>query len=458
MPRFSAACDVDVPAHELFAWHERPGAFDRLNPPWDPVRVRARAGGIRDGATITVGVPFGPFEIAWSLVHRDYVAGAQFRDEQARGPFARWSHLHRVEATGADTSRLVDTIDFAAPLGPLGGSLAHPPILARLRALFRYRHEVTRADLARHAAAALPPMRIAITGATGLVGTALDAFLSTGGHAVHRLVRRAPDPARAHPDIRWNPDAGTIDARALEGMDAVIHLAGANVGERWTDAHRRAIRESRVRGTALLAETLARLERRPATFVSASAIGIYGDRGAEVLDETSTLGDGFLADVGRVWESSADAARGAGIRVVHPRIGIVLSARGGALARMLPPFRLGLGGRLGSGRQWMSWIALDDVLGGLLHVLATPTLVGPVNFTAPAPVTNAEFTRVLGRVLSRPAFAFVPEAALSLAFGAEMARAVLLASQRVLPRALEASGFRFRFPALEPALRFELGR
>jgi uncharacterized protein (TIGR01777 family) len=421
------------------------------------VRIVSRTGGIRDGARVEISVPvLGPIGIPWVLTHSDYRDGEQFRDQQVSGPFARWSHTHRVRRTSDTTSELSDEIDFALPLAGLG--IGDALVRAQLGRLFHHRHLVTAGDLTRHAAAALPPLRIAISGATGMIGSALDAFLSTGGHAVQRIVRRAPDPTRAHPDIVWDPSRGTIDAAALEGLDAVIHLAGATVAERWTPEHKRAIRESRTQGTTLLATTLARLTRKPATFISASAIGIYGERGDTQLTEASNRGTGFLSDVADAWEHAADVAADAGIRVVHPRTGIVLSPTGGALAKQLPLFQLGAGGRVGPGTQYQSWIALDDMLGAFLFVLATPSLRGAVNFTAPDPVTNAEFTRVLGAVLHRPTLATAPAFALRLVFGREMADEVLLASTRAVPRALLDAGFAFRHPSLEGALRFELGR
>lgn len=458
MPVFSRQHRMPVPASDLFAWHERPGAFERLNPPWDPVRVVARSGGIRDGDRVTVRVSVaGPIGIDWTLEHRDFVAGRQFRDVQVAGPFARWEHTHAIAPDGDAASVLTDTIAYDAPLRWAGGAVAEPVIGGMLRRLFAYRHALTAGDLARHASYGGPPLRIAITGATGFVGSALDAFLSTGGHAVHRIVRGRPDPRRAHADIPWDPARGSIAAEALEGMDAVIHLAGASVAERWSPAHRRAILDSREQGTSLLARTLAGRSAKPRVLVSASAVGWYGDRGDEILNEASPPGTGFLPDVARVWEEAAAPARAAGIRVVHPRIGVVLGAAGGALGKQLPIFGLGLGGPLGAGRHWLPWIALDDLLGVLLHVVHRE-LEGPVNAVGPAPVTNAEFTRTLGRVLGRPAIAPVPPAALRLAFGAEMADAVLLSSSRAVPTALEASGFAFRHPTLEAALRFELGR
>lgn len=297
-------------------------------------------------------------------------------------------------------------------------------------------------------------MQIAISGASGLIGGALTASLTAGGHRVRRLVRGA---ARGD-DIAWDPATGAIEAAKLEGIDGVVHLAGEGIADgRWNEDRKRRIRESRVRGTDLVARTLASLSRRPSVLVCASAVGFYGPRGDEELDETAAPGTSFLSDVCRAWEEAADPARAAGIRVVHPRFGVVLSAKGGALAKMLTPFKLGAGGRLGSGRQWMSWISIDDVAGAIGHALANAQVAGAVNTVAPRPVTNAEFTKTLGRVLGRPAVFPMPAFAARLAFG-EMADELLLSGQRVVPRRLIESGYRFRHEDLETALRHVLAR
>jgi hypothetical protein len=292
-------------------------------------------------------------------------------------------------------------------------------------------------------------LSVAVTGASGLIGRALVPVLGATGHTVTRLVRRTPGPGEA----RWNPGAGQIDAAALEGTDVVVHLAGESIASaRWTVERKRRIRDSRVVGTGLLARTLSALDRPPQLLVSASAIGLYGHRGDTPLTESDPPGTGFLAEVGRDWEGATSAASQAGIRVALLRFGIILSLQGGALAKMLPPFRLGVGGPLGSGRQWMSWLTIDDAVGIIQHGIACPELSGPVNAVAPEPVTNAEFTRSLGTVLGRPAVLPVPAFGLELLFG-EMAGEALLGSQRVLPRRLEETGYAFRDPVLLPALR-----
>jgi uncharacterized protein (TIGR01777 family) len=318
-----------------------------------------------------------------------------------------------------------------------------------------YRHRPAWSELLRRSEAARTgPLRVAVTGASGLVGSSLCAFLVSGGHELWRLVRGEPAADR---EIPWDPLRGALEAEALEGLDALIHLAGENVAAgRWTPERKRAIRESRVKGTRLLAETLAGLERPPRVLVSASAIGYYGDRGDESLEESSSRGEGFLAEVAREWEEATGAAARAGIRVVQLRIGVVLAAEGGALKRMLLPFRLGLGGPLGRGKQWMSWIALDDLIGTVHHALLDESLYGPVNAVSPNPVTNAAFTRELGRALRRPAFLPVPPFLLRLALG-EMGEALLLSSARVLPRRLQEADFSFLTPDLPSALRAELG-
>lgn len=441
-------CSADA----LFAWHENPGAFDRLTPGFMPARVVARTGGIRDGARVTLEVPVGPVSTRWEIEHEGYEAGRGFRDVQRSGPFASWVHDHRMEPQPDGTSVLEDRIRYALPMGLLGELGGGAFTRERLTRLLEWRHALTRMDLERHATAMGKPGRtIAVTGASGFVGSALVPFLTTGGHQVRRVGRGADS------DVRWDPSRGVLDGAALEGVDAVIHLAGAPVSDRWTPSARVAIRESRVQGTRLLAERLAGLAQKPEVLVSTSAIGVYGSRGDERLDESSAPGDDFLADVGRAWEEATAPAREAGIRVVQLRVGIVLNPSGGALKKMLPPFQAGVGGRLGDGRQWMSWISREDLIGAYHFALQHPTLEGAVNATAPEPATNATFTATLGRILHRPTLASVPAFVLRGLFGA-MADGTILASQRVSPTALEAAGFTFRHPTLSSALRFELGR
>jgi uncharacterized protein (TIGR01777 family) len=413
-------------------------------------------GGIEPGDWKRLRVGVGPIGVPWTLVHHAADDGVGFVDEQTDGPFASWRHEHRFSSDGPERSMLEDRITYQLPFGPAGQLVAGRQLDRRLGDLFRFRHARTEFDLARHAAADLArPQRIAISGASGLVGRQLVPFLRTGGHDVARLVRRRSSAAD---EITWDPAAGRIDAAALEGMDAVIHLAGASIaGGRWTKGRKAAILNSRLQGTSLLAKTLASLQHPPRVLVSASGIGYYGDAGSAPLTEESPPGEGFLADVCRAWEEAAAPAVASGIRVVLPRFGVVLSGRGGLLTRLVPPFRFGAGGPLGSGEQFMSWIALDDLLGILLQAIADDRLAGPVNAVAPHAVSNYVFAETLGRVLGRPAVLRTPALALRLVAG-ELADELILASQRARPARLEEVGFAFAFPALEDALRQELGR
>jgi len=292
-------------------------------------------------------------------------------------------------------------------------------------------------------------MRIAITGVTGLVGSALAPALEAQGHQVIRLVRRTPRPEAG--EYYFDPIMGRMDSRALEGVDAIIHLAGENIGQRWTRQVKERIRRSRVEGAAMLVRAIKEAPQRPRVFISASAVGYYGPRGHEPITEEAGAGQGFLAQVCQEWEAAAMAASEMGVRVALARLGVVLSARGGALARLLPIFRLGLGGPVGSGHQYVSWVAIDDVVAAFLWLLEKEELAGPFNVTAPEPVTFAELAQTLGRVLKRPAFLRVPGFLLRLVLG-EMAQETLLSGQRALPKRLLTSGFQFRFPRLEEAL------
>lgn len=456
MRTFQRSVRVPVPVETLFAWHERPGAFARLAPPWDAPKVLEHTGGIRDGARVVLQVHAGPIATTWRLEHRDYIANEQFVDVMREGPFERWVHTHRFLADGPNASVLEDHIAYALPMGALGDCVAGGFSESTLARVFAYRHELMLADLERHAEYAnRPRWRVAITGASGFIGTQLAAFLSTGGHEVLRVGRGPVTPGVT--DTTWNPERGQLDAHAFEGVDAVIHLAGASIAERWSASHRAAIRSSRVEGTSLLAHTLAQLKRRPRVLVSGSAVGIYGSRGNEQLDESSAAGRDYLAETALAWEAATAPATRAGIRVVHARTGIVQGAAGGALAKQVPLFRYGIGGVLGDGSQWLSPIALDDVIGAFHFCLMRDDIAGAVNLVAPSALTNANYTQVLAQVMHRPRLARVPAFVLRLALGEEMANSTVLSSQRVTPKRLVDAGFRFRLPAVESMLRFELG-
>ncbi|MEO8603174.1 MAG: TIGR01777 family oxidoreductase [bacterium] len=445
-----------APAEAVFAWHTRAGAFERLTPPWEDVAVIEEHGGIEDGARKVLRMGRPPFSLRWVADHQDYVEGRQFRDVQSSGPFAQWTHTHRIEPDGPDACWLEDHIAYALPLGGLGALAGGGFTRRKLQRMFDYRHRITAHDVAAHRQArGAGTMKILISGASGLIGTALVPFLTTGGHQVVRLVRGGRKKAGT---VQWDPAAGTIDRAGLEGFDAVVHLSGENIAAgRWTPERKARIHASRVDGTRLLVEALAGLTHPPKILIAASAIGYYGDRKEDIVDEDSAPGAGFLADVCREWEAATFPAAQAGMRVVNLRFGVVLSGKGGMLPTVLTPFRFGLGGAIGGGAQYMSWVAIDDVLGAVLYALTTPALSGPVNAVSPHPVTNRVFTDTLAQVLSRPALLPIPAAAVRLLFG-EMGEELLLSSTRVEPERLTAAGFHFTFPDLESALRHVLGK
>lgn len=440
---------VDHGIDEVFAWHTRPGAMRRLVPPWQPMKVVKETESLADGTAI-LGLPGG---LRWIARHdpAGYDPPNQFRDVLSSDGLMTlpprvigwWRHTHRFSDAGGGTTRVHDEVDTTVPG-------------AMLRSTFAYRHRQLAEDLAAHRDAANAgggPMVIAMTGSAGLVGTALAAFLSTGGHRVIRLVRR--DPANSD-ERRWNPSQPAADL--LDGVDGVVHLAGESIAGRFTDAHRRAIRDSRIEPTRRLAEVAAASTGGPRAFVSASAVGFYGyDCGDSLLDENSPRGDGFLADVVADWEAATAPAADAGLRVVAVRTGIVQAAAGGTLKLLRPLFAAGLGGRLGSGRQWLSWVGIDDLLDIYYRALYDTRLTGPVNAVGPEPVRNAEYTKALASTMRRPALLPVPSFGPRLLLGRQGAAELAEADQRVVPTVLNALGHRFRHPNVRDALAHQLG-
>lgn len=480
VPLFIHTSTMPAAAERLAAWHLAPGALERLIPPWMSATIVSPVG-VVEGARTRVDLRWGLLRQRWEMIHRDVLPNERFADELERGPLRRWRHVHRFLPESARKSRLEDHVEYELSGGRLGAAMLGRTARAQIRRAFDFRHRRTAHDLVRHGECpTAEPLRIAVSGASGLVGRALVPFLTSGGHQVRRLVRGAAEvrrdragesgggaegraaprdrPARSRWDVPWDPARGEIDAMGLEGLDAVVHLSGAPIfGGRWTPERRRILRESRVDTSRLLSKTLASLTAPPRVLICASAVGWYGDRGAREVDERSERGGGFLPDLCLEWERSTEEAENAGIRVVHLRLGVVLSGRGGALHALARLFRLGGGGRLGSGRQGMSWIALDDLLASILFAIVTPSIHGPVNATAPAPCSNREFTAMLARVLRRPAIVPAPAFAIRTLLG-QMGEELMLAGAFVKPSRLLEHRFRFDFPTLEPTLRFELGR
>lgn len=448
---------IPAPAEAVFAWHARPGAIERLSPPWDPLEIVSRTGGIEAGAEVRMKIKAGPIPVPWHARHVAFEKNKYFQDIQVKGPFAAWTHTHAFQDIDGRTSLLEDRIDFTLPFHPVSAFFGESFVLQKLARIFTYRHDTVIHDIQDHQdRGASGPLRILVSGASGLIGQALIPYLTTGGHHVLRLVRRRPTAGKN--EIFWDPKTGILDLAAAGAIDAVIHLSGENIGEGpWTLEKKQRIIDSRVHSTRLIAETIARLKTPPKVFLCASAIGYYGNRGDCLLSESADSGSDFISHVCRVWESAGAAAPAAGIRTAFLRIGVVLSPRGGALKKLLLPFQLGLGGKIGDGNQFMGWIGMDDAISAIYHVLRDPGISGPVNLTAPRPVTNAEFTKILARVLTRPAFFKVPKAAIAAVFG-EMGRETILASTRVEPGVLLKTRYRFRHPNLESALRHLLGK
>jgi uncharacterized protein len=420
----------------------------------------------------------GSIRTTWLVKHSDYIEGKQFRDSQIKGLFSSWTHTHLFKSLGLSSCMLEDRIQYSLPGGGLSEVIISPLIDKKLNQMFDYRHRITREDLHTHATVNKirgnnRPMTIAITGSSGFIGSSLIPFLTTGGHRVVRLVRRPLSPndddnrdPKSVKSIQWNPSSAYVHTLSLNdkidnyNMDAVVNLAGENIFGRWTKEKKKRIFESRVNTTKSLCKLLSSLDKPPKVLVSASATGYYGDRCDEILTEESPSSPpiDFLSDVCRNWEEATQIAKKSGIRVVNLRIGIVLSSSGGMLSKILPLFKLGLGGRIGKGTQYMSWIGLDDLLGLVLYAIVDESITGPVNAVSPNPITNADFTATLGKVLSRPTVFSIPEFIIKSSLGEELANAAILSSSRAVPMRLIKVGYKFRFPYVESVLRHTIGK
>jgi uncharacterized protein (TIGR01777 family) len=460
---FTLRSPMPVSAEELYTWHGRPLAFERLQPPWEHIDIVRTSGAFgTDGYRVEFRTNIlGPFKGTWIADAFDFQPGKQFQDRQLKGPFAFWNHTHRMIPSSESSSSLEESIEYGIPFGALGRVFGSGIAQRRLAAVFAYRHALMVSDLNRHALYRdRPRLTIAITGSRGLIGSQLVPFLTTGGHRIVRLVTGKAEPRYDDGTkwIHWEP-AAKLGPHILDGVDAVIHLAGDNVAlGRWNAAKKEKILNSRTIPTRNLAEAIAAMpaDRRPKCFVCASAIGFYGNRGDETLTEDSPRGQGFFPDVCQAWEEATAPASEANVRTVNTRIGVVLTPQGAALGKQLLAFKAGAGAVLGSGRQWLSWITIGDLVGALHNCLMSAAVSGPVNCVAPKPVVSREFTKSLGGVLRRPAFFWLPQSLLRVMFG-EMADAALLASMKVNPKKLLDTGFTFDHSELVPALRFLLG-
>ncbi|MBK8464112.1 MAG: TIGR01777 family protein [Nigerium sp.] len=469
MPVFERVSRYPYPRALVFDWHTRPAAFLRMHPPGMTTALTPPTDGINVGSEseIVVSHPLvaallpgvsrrgvtGPIGVRWKLRHVELVPGELFVDEQLSGPFTRWRHEHAFADGPGGSTVITDRVTWELPVH-LPGALDEALVEMQLDGMFAFRARQLRDDLALHTRLAAPPMRVVMAGASGLIGTQVAALLTASGHDVVRLVRSGrPGPGTA----RWDPARHRLDPRILEGADAVVNLSGHSIGGRFTAAHTKKIRASRLDSTGTLAGAAAAV--RVPVWVQASAIGLYGARRPdELLTEDAAPGEGLLADVVRDWEDAARPVTAAGARAVFLRTGIVLSEGGGALAPQVPLFSIGMGGRLTKAAAWMSWIGLDDAVRGYVHALATPALSGPVNLVAPRPVSHGEFAATLGRVLHRPSAIPTPALGPKAVLGAAGYDQMIDTDQRVSAGKLVASGFRFSQGTLVEALAHALMR
>ena len=453
---FSKRSRINAPVEDVFSWHERPCAIERLCPPWDYLKIIDQTGGIAMGDKVVMEMKTGPIKYKWHADHTAFIKNMLFIDKQTKGPFASWIHTHQFESEGKASCILEDAIEYRFPMHPFFHVMFNTFVLNKLKRIFNYRHKTIADDIYVHLSYKdKSPKTILIAGASGLIGSCLVPFLTTGGHRVIKLVRR--EPLQGKDEVFWDPSAGILDPDDLNNIDAVINLAGDNIAQgRWTDEKKKRIIDSSVKGTLLLSETIAKLKYKPSVFICASAVGYYGNRDDTLLTEEDEAGDGFLASVCVDWEKSTSPASQAGIRTAFVRFGAVLSPRGGALAKMLFPFKMGFGGKIASGKQYLSWIAIDDVLGAVYHVIMNDSINGPVNLVSPNPLANVDFTRILCRAISKPMIFPLPAWVVKLMFG-EMGNEALLSSIRVKPKKLLDTGYSFRFPHLKDALCHLLG-
>jgi len=444
---------INSSVSSVFDWHEREGALFRLSPPWEQISLIFKEGGIKEGGVCNISLKMGMLSVPWHAEHLIYEKDKFFKDRQKKGPFALWEHSHYFSEENGVT-RVKDHVDYQLPLHPLSTAIAGGFARKKLERMFRYREDVCKNDIEFYEEYKPKPKTIVVSGSSGVLGSALIPFLQTQGHKVIRLLRDKSKLCIG--DVCWNPYAGIIEEK-FENADVVIHLTGEPIGEgKWTDMKKREIIDSRVRSTALLADTLAKMKNPPKTFICASAIGFYGNRGDTVITESARHGDDFISKVCKKWEDAAKPAIEQGIRTVFMRIGVVLTPAGGALARMALPFSMGLGPIFGSGRQYMSYISLDDVLYATSHIMETESLTGAVNLTTPYAMTNRDFSDTLAKYYKKPRFLKIPSYIVEKMFG-QMGREVLLSGANVYPEKLLNSGFRFRYPELRDVLTHELG-
>lgn len=454
MAQFTYQTKFPYSKQKLYNWHTRKGALQRLLPPWEKTTVISQKGGIAPGGEVYLRMHFGPIPFKFVAHHVHEQKGQKFRDIQHRGPFSNWSHTHIFSDTENNGSILTDNVEYTLPCHQLLPSPIKKFVGRELQRSFQHRENILQNDLKRHQTYSQRPLRILISGASGVIGKHLLPFLTTGGHQVWTLVRRKPREGAN--EIYWNPAKNEIDTQAIPELDAVIHLAGEYIGlGRWSDKKKKRVIESRTKGTDLLARTLLKLPTKPKVFLSSSAIGYYGNRRQENISETTSSGPDFLSHICKVWEEAAKPATDGGIRTVLMRMGIGLSCQGGALQKLISA-PIGYVRRFGDGQQNFSWISMDDLIAAILHCIHTTVLEGPVNIVSPNPVTNEELIASMAELTKRPFLPGAPATLLKLLYG-EMAKEILLSSCHASADKLLNSGFVFHHPTLNEALRSQLG-
>ena len=461
MPIFSHSAEHNATQKEIWDWYNSPGAFRRIMPEWEGIQP-INAGALKDGEETIFKVGIGPVKLKWIARHHSVIKGKSFADDMIKGPFGKWSHQHTFEATSDDITTVRDKVDYKLPFHIFTGWSKRFTVLPRMKQMFHYRSTRVSKDLERiQATSSKSRQKVLVSGSTGMIGLQLCAFLEAAGHDVYRLMRptsKLPPDVNPEKIVRWNDLTGDIISGSFEGFDCVIHLAGAGIGDkRWSKKRKQLIRDSRVIPTQNLSKILSGLSQPPKKFLCASAVGFYGNRGTEVLDEKSTKGDDYLASICSEWEDSTVIASDSGINVIHMRTGIVVSPFGGALAKLLLPANLGGGGPVGGGKQMQSWISLDDEIYAIHHLMMEDSCEGVYNLTAPNPVSQKQFAKTLGKVLRRPAFMPLPGFMIKIMFG-EMGKKLVLEGQDVRPTRLLESGYEFTYSELEPCFRNCLGK
>jgi uncharacterized protein (TIGR01777 family) len=460
MKTFTRSSHLPVPCEEAFAWHEGQGrsAFERTLPPWEQIQILEKTGSIHDGDKLTAKIKFGPFSVLFSMQHQNFIKNKQFEDIQLKGPFSYWKHTRTFEKIDGHTSRLTEQVEYKLPLGILSPLFNASFVEDKLDKFFAFRHRTLINDLYFHSKYSQKKLKILVTGASGFVGHDLVPFLITGGHHVLTLSRNISDEGKTDVVVWDVKKKNFIHPNQLEGLDAVVHLAGENIAShRWNEKRKQELIDSRVNFTKDLCHAFAALNQPPKTFISASGTGIFGNRDADdILTEESKLGEGFLAKLAHDWEGASREMQKVGTRVVHLRFGAIISSAGGLLQKLLTPYKLFMGGPMGHGRQMLPWISMVDVLGLILFSMANDKVVGPVNAVSPQVVNNSQFSEILAQALDRPNSLRVPELMVELLFG-EMGKEMILSGQHAMPNKAIKLGFEFVQSHLHDAISYYLG-